>query len=144
MIKPTFLLFLALFLASNGLACRETPKRSIPSLVNVMIHDRTCKDVNDRLIKELKNQNLSFDWTDKERGFLSVGPAITSPLSSDSFVKMEETYRLEIKCIDPISTRISVRIQLKGLTSENRWVEIKDTDKLTAYGKRFLDSLINQ
>ncbi len=113
-------------------------------MVNVMIHDMTCNDVNDRLIKEFKNQHLPFEWIDKERGLLSVGPAITPPLSSDSFVKMEETYQLEIKCIDPISTRISVQIKLKGFSSDNRWVEIKEAEKLTAYGKRFLDSFINK
>jgi len=107
-----------------------------------MVHDIACEEVNDRLVKELKNQSLPFYWIEKDRGRLSVGPVITSPLLTDSFVKMEEIYRLEIKCIDPISTRISVQLKLKGLTLENRWAEIKDSDKLNAYGKRFLDRLI--
>jgi hypothetical protein len=51
---------------------------------------------------------------------------------------MEEEGRLEMKCIDPLSTKISVVLKVKGQTSDNRRVEIKDPDKLQAYGERFL------
>jgi hypothetical protein len=109
-----------------------------------MIHDIPCEEVKDKLIQECKNQRFPFEWTDKNRGTLLIGPLTTSPLSEDSFVKTEEKFKLEIKCIDPISTRISVQIQLRGLTVDNQWLEIKDPDKVNAYGNRFLDRLIKQ
>lgn len=107
-----------------------------------MIHDIPCQEVKDRLLKECKNQRFPFEWADKDRGILLIGPLTTPPLSEDSFVKTEEKFKLEIKCIDPISTRISVQNQLKGMTVENQWLEIKDPDKLNAYGNRFLNRLI--
>jgi hypothetical protein len=137
-----FILFpLFIFFTS---ACKEVHQTAASAGINVMIHDIPCAEVKDRVIKELNNQGLSFEWLDQEQGRLSIGPLTTSPIPPDSFLKMEEKVRLVINCIDPISTRISVQIQLKALSSDNRWVEIKDSDKLTAYGKRFLDSLINK
>ena len=140
--RPLFLFFLFFFLFVFGTACTEIPKRSNPSGINVMVHDVPCEKVKDRLIEECKNQHLPFYWTDKDQGLLSIGPLNTAPLPADSFIKMEEKSQLEIKCFDPLTTRISLQIQLRGLVSENQWVEVKDSDTLNAYGKRFLDRLI--
>ena len=107
-----------------------------------MIHDIACDEVEGRLIKECKAQYFPFEWLDKNKGILGIGPLITHPLLGDSFAKMEEKFKVEIKCIDPISTRISVQIQLKGMTADNQWLVIKDPNKLNAYGKRLLDQLI--
>jgi hypothetical protein len=107
-----------------------------------MIQDMACDDVKGQLINHCKSQHFPFEWADINQGILWIGPLITHPLSGDSFAKMEEKYKMEIKCIDPISTRISVQIQLKGLTTENQWLEIKNPDKVNAYGQRLLDQLI--
>ena len=107
-----------------------------------MIHDVACDEVKARLIKECQAQHFPFEWIDKNQGLLGIGPLTTQSLSEDSLIKTEEKYQVEIKCIDPISTRISVQIQVKGLTKDNQWLEIKDPDKLNAYGQRFIDQLI--
>jgi hypothetical protein len=140
--KALFLLGLFFFLLFGEPGCKEIKKTDIPAGVNVMIHDISWEEVIERIQKELKRQNLPFEWADKDRGLLSIGPATTSPMSPDLFVKMEEKIHLEIKCPTPLSTRIALQLQLKGLESDNRWTEIKDSDKLNAYGKRFLDRLI--
>lgn len=142
--RPTFLFILFSLIIFSISACKEVHQTAAPAGINVMIHDIPCAEVKDRVIKELNNQGLSFEWLDQEQGRLSIGPLTTSPIPPDSFLKIEEKVRLEMKCLDSISTRISVQIQLKALSTDNRWVEIKDSDKLTAYGKRFLDSLIDK
>ncbi len=113
-----------------------------PAGINMMIHDIACQEIKDRLIQECKNQGLPFDWSEKEQEILMIGPLVTSPLSERSFSKMEEKFKLELKCIDPLSTRISVQIQLKGLTADGQWKEIEDPDQLNAYGQRFIDRII--
>ena len=137
-----FIPLLPLFLFFYLTSCKEVQKRETPSGVNIMIHDIACQEVKDQLIRECKNQGFPFDWQEKDQGILLVGPLSTRPLSDDAFVKMEEKFKLEIKCLDPLSTRISVQIQLRGLTSDNQWKEIKDPDHLNAYGNLFIDRLI--
>ncbi|OGP49644.1 MAG: hypothetical protein A2Y79_04940 [Deltaproteobacteria bacterium RBG_13_43_22] len=140
--RSLFLFFLFFFLIAFGTASKEIPKRSNPSGVNVMVHDVPCEEVKDRLLRECKNQQLPFVWADKDRGLLSIGPLNTTPLPLDPFIKMEEKSQLEIRCLDPLTTRISLQIQLRGLMSDNQWLEVKDPETLNAYGKRFLDRLI--
>jgi hypothetical protein len=137
-----FILF-SLFIFSTS-ACKEVHQTASPAGINVMIHDVPCAEVKERFIKELNNQGLSFEWLDQEQGRLSIGPLTTSPIPPDSFLKMEEKVRLEIKCIDPISTRISAQMQLRGSIAEKQWLEITNSDKLNAYGKRFLDRLVTK
>jgi hypothetical protein len=139
--KALYLLVLFSFFIFSTPGCKEVKKPATPSGVNVMIHDISCEEVIDRIQKELKRQNLPFEWADKDRGLLSIGPVTTPPMSADLFVKMEEKIHLEIKCIAPLSTRIALQLQLKGFESDTRWMEIKEPDKLNAYGKRFLDRL---
>ncbi len=140
--RLVFLLLLPLFLIFNGTSCKEEEKRVTPSGINIMIHDIACQEVIDRLIKECKNQGFPYDWSEKGQGILWIGPLTTRPLSEDSFAKMEEQYKIEIKCFDPISTRISVQIQLKGMTADNQWKGIQEPDRLNAYGQRLIERLI--
>lgn len=142
--RPTFLCLLFSLFIFGLSACKEVHQTAASAGINVMIHDVPCAEVKDRVIKELNHQALSFEWLDQEQGHLSIGPLMTSPIPPDSFLKMEEKIRLEIKCLDRISTRISLQIQLKALSADNRWMEIKDSEKLAVYGKRFLDGLINR
>ena len=140
--RPAFLFILFSLFMFSASACKEVHQTAASAGINVMIHDIPCVVVKDRVIKELKNQGLSFEWLDQEQGRLSIGPLTTSPLPPDSFLKMEEKVRLEIKCLDPQSTRISAQMQLRGSTAEKQWLEITDSDKLNVYGKRFLDRLV--
>jgi len=140
--RPTFLFILFSLVIFSGTACKEVQKTSTPAGINVMVHDIPCEEVIGRVIKECKSQRHPFEWADKEQGILLVGPVTTTPLPDDFFIKMEENIRLEIKCLDPLSTRISLQIQIRGLNSDNQWKDIKDFDKLNAYGKRFLDKLV--
>ena len=140
--KAAFFLILFSVLFFSTPSCKEVKKTPDPTGINVMIHDISCETVIERVLKECQRQGLPFEWVDKNQGLLSIGPVTTTPLPADSFSKMEENILLEIKCPAPLSTRIALQMQLKGLTTYNRWSEIKESDKLNAYGKRFLDRLV--
>lgn len=140
--KALFLLVLFSVLIFSAPACKEVKKASPPAGINVMIQDISCQDVIERVLKECQRQGLPFEWTDKDRGLLSIGPVTTAPLPADPFSKMEENVRLEIKCLTPLSTRVALQMHLKGLASDNQWTEVADPEKLNAYGKRFLDRLV--
>ena len=140
--RPAFLFILFSLFIFSASACKAVHQTAASAGINVMIHDIPCAEVKDRVITELKNQGLSFEWLDQEQGRLSIGPLTTSPLPPDSFLKMEEKVRLEIKCLDSQSTRISAQMQLRGSTAGKQWLEITDSDKLNVYGKRFLDRLV--
>jgi hypothetical protein len=140
--KASLLIIFVSALFFSTPSCKEVKKTPDPAGVNVMIHDISCEAVIEQVLKECQRQRLPYEWADKNQGLLSIGPVTTTPLTTDPFIKMEEKILLEIKCPAPLSTRLALRIQLKGLTSDNRWSEIKDADTLTAYGKRFLDKLV--
>lgn len=124
------------------MACKEVPKGLTPAGLNVVVHDIPCEEVVDRILKECRRQDLPFEWADKDQRILLVGPLTSAPLSGDPFKKMEEKIRLETKCIDPLSTRLSLQLQLRGLTADLQWTEITDSEKLNGYGKRFFDRFL--
>ncbi len=140
--KALFLLVLFSFLVFSAPACKEVKKVSPPAGVNVMIQDIPCQEVIERVLKECQRQGLPFEWADKDRGLLLVGPVTTAPLPADPFGKMEENVRLEIKCLAPLSTRVALQMHLKGLASDNQWTEVVESERLNAYGKRFLERLV--
>ena len=137
-----FLLSLFLFLFFNGMSCSGVERRVTPSGVNMMIHDIACREVKDRLIRECHNLGFPYHWSESDKEILLIGPLTTRPESLDVYTKMEENYQVEIKCIDPTSTRISVRVHLKGLNAEDQWQTLKEADRLNAYGHRLLEKLI--
>lgn len=102
------------------------------------IADLKCEDVWEGILKALKNNKTPILQMDKKGGYIETGSLMTSPLKGDSFQKIEEQYRIEIKCLDPLVTQITCRIKVRGLTSDNQWIPIKET---TGYEKRFLENL---
>ncbi|MFH0787018.1 MAG: hypothetical protein V2B13_05295 [Pseudomonadota bacterium] len=140
--KALFLLVLFSVLVFSTPACKEVKKTSPSAGVNVMIQDISCQEVIERVLKECQRQGLPFEWADKDRGLLSIGPLISTPLPADPFSRMEEKVRLEIKCLAPLSTRVALQMHLKGLASDNQWTEVVESEKLNAYGKRFLERLV--
>jgi hypothetical protein len=140
--KPLFLGIVIFSMLLIGASCKEVQKRPIPGGANTIIHDIPCAEVKNKILQNIGRNQIPFVREDPDQQIFLLGPVQTAPMSNDAFLKMEETGRLEIKCVDPISTRISVQLQLKGLASDNRWLEIKDPDKLYAYGTRFLDRII--
>ncbi len=121
--------------------CTGIPFSSTSQPVSEMvmeIADLKCEDVWEGILKALKNNKTPILQMDKKEGYIETGPLMTPPLKGDSFQKIEEQYRIEMKCLDPLVTQITCQIKIRGLTSDNQWIPIKDTAR---YEKRFLENL---
>jgi len=136
--KPVICALTFLPILILALSCKEVQKKPMAGGVNLIIHDIPCSEVKKKVIQQLESGKIPFTLLEGDTSTLAIGPFRASPLSPDLYGKIEEEGRLEIKCIDPLSTKISIVLRVKGLTSENRWVEIKEPDRLQIYGERFL------
>ena len=130
------LLICLLMAMGMGTDCQSIMK---PSSQMVMgIADLPCDEVWEGVLRVLKNNKIPLLVIDKKEETIETGPVITLPVKGDSFQKMEEQYRIRIKCVEPLVTQITCQIKVRGLTEDNNWIELKEVSK---YEKRFLDTL---
>jgi len=117
-----------------GEPCQKISEKPIHTIMGVI--DITCEEVWEKILKCLKDKKISVETIYREQEYLQTGPFITDSFPGDSYLKIKEQYRIEIRCMKPLSARITCFPTLKGLTQGNRWVEIKQTEN---YEKRFLE-----
>jgi hypothetical protein len=123
-------------------ACKEVERRPAPGGAHLVVQDLPCAEVKKKILDYLERNKISVVREGQEPEIIVIGPVEAPPLPEDAFGRVEEKGRLELKCLDPVSTRLSVHMQVRGWTAEGRWLEIKDPDKLSAYGIRFLDRIV--
>ncbi len=130
------LLICLLMAMGMGTDCQSIIK---PSSQMVMgIADLPCDEVWEGVLRVLKNNKIPLLVIDKKEETIETGPVLTLPVKGDSFQKMEEQYRIRIKCVEPLVTQITCQIKVKGLIEDNTWIELKEVSR---YEKRFLDTL---
>lgn len=137
--RAALLFTLLILLSGMGFSCKEIPKSS-PGMVR-MVHDMPCQELVPKLLQVLKKENIPWETVDQKAGLMQAGPFLSDPLAGDPYLKMEERVQVEVKCLDALSARISIHLQLRGLTQSNQWVEINDLSKIEAYQQRFLNTL---
>jgi hypothetical protein len=138
------LLLLGSFLLLNLSGCKEDYKAKASPGINVMVQDLPCAEVIKGIIEACQAQHLPWEWINQGAGRLSIGPVPSVSLSSEPDGKIEERVRLQVKCLDSLSTRVSLEIQVRTSTSDRTWQEITEPEMLNAYGKRFLDRLLKR
>ena len=136
--------FLVCLLCMHLSGCKEEYKASAPPGINVAVQDVPCEEVLEKIIKACQIQNLPWAWEDRARGRLAIGPVQATALPPDMNLKTEEQVRLDVKCLESLSTRISLTIEVRVLTPDQKWQTVTDPDKLNDYGKRFLDRLMKR
>jgi hypothetical protein len=124
------------------LACKEEYKKGPSSGVNVVVQDVPCREVIQGILEACRQQNLSCNWADQAQGRLQIGPVSDTALPPDQDMKTEERVQLEIKCLDNLSTRISLVSEVRLLTPDQKWKIVTEPEVLQAYGKRFLERLM--
>jgi hypothetical protein len=139
-----FLLLTGLFLCMPLSGCKEEYKTSPSPGVNVVVQDVPCEEVIRGVISACQDQNLPWAWQDQAQGRLTIGPVQAASLPPERNLKTEEQVRLEIRCLESLSTRISLEIEVKVFTPEQKWQAVTDFDQLNTYGKRFLDRLLKR
>lgn len=140
--KTIFPLFLAGMCLLFGTACKEVQKKSSAGGAHLVVHDLPCAEVKKKVLDQLEKSKIPLLREGSEVEVYRWGPLDSSPLPEDLFRRVEEKGRLEFKCIDPISTRLSVQMEVRGLTPDDRWLDITDPEKLSAYGVRFLERFV--
>lgn len=139
-----FLLILGVAFLMSLAACKEEFKTSSSPGVNVVVQDLPCAEVIPEILKTCKNQNWSWRWLDQAQGILAIGPISETGQPQEPDKKIEQQVRLDITCLEPQTTRISLAIKVRRLTQEQNWQEETDPEILNAYGKRFLERLLKR
>ena len=112
----------------------------LPMGVGFGIADVLCRDIKDVSIpKRLQELDIPFEWTDKNEGFLSVGP-ITEE-SEEGYSEIRQTYYLNITCSDELTTSISGEAILEGLNTSGQWVGVTDSTTIEHHSMQFLQQL---
>lgn len=138
--RTSRLLLCWLLVMGMGTDCQSRMKPSSEMVLGIA--DLRCEEVWEGVLRVLKKNSIPLVVIDKKGEVIETGPVTTLPLKGDPYQKLEERYRIRIKCIEPLVTQITCQITLRGLTDDNTWVEIKEPSR---YEKRFLDSLkLNQ
>ena len=75
---------------------------------------------------------------DPAQGLIETGPVQNDPLPGDGYKKVEERYRLEMKCREALTTKITCQAEVKGLNPDNTWTQLPETGP---YEKRFLEQI---
>ncbi len=119
-----------------GTDCQSVIQPPSETVMGVM--DLPCDQVWEGVLGFLKEHQIPVVKVDKKAETIETGPVITVPIEGDSFQKMEELYRIRIKCFQHLVSQITCQVTLRGLTESNTWIEVKDVSK---YEKRFLDRL---
>jgi hypothetical protein len=128
------LVVLASFVAMAP-TCRQVRQESG---FNLIVSDIPCDRVGDKLQLELKRLQIPVRKIDPAQGLIETGPVQNDPLPGDGYIKVEEQYRLEMKCREALTTRITCQAVVKGLNPDNTWIQLSETGP---YEKRFLDQI---
>jgi hypothetical protein len=132
------LILLLVILASFAAMAPTCQQVREESGLNLIVSDIPCDSVGDKIQQELKRLQIPIRKVDPAQGFIETGPVQNEPLPGDGYKKVEEQYRLEMKCREPLTTKITCQAVVKGLNPDNTWTPLPETGP---YEKRFLEQL---
>jgi|TARA_Y100000310_G_C20468086_1_gene708643 hypothetical protein len=122
-------------------ACTLAATDEQPALVYMVVADVPCKEAIQSMTQKLEKDGFPFDWTDRGKGLLSVGPITEDLKSHDRFTRMKQSYHLSFSCHEEAFTNVANQAELEGLDMAGNWVAIVDHALIEKYGMRFLDRL---
>jgi hypothetical protein len=132
------LILLCIVLASFfalGPTCQQVRQESG---LNLMVSDIPCDSVGDKIQQELKRLQIPIRKMDPGQGLIETEPVQNDPLPGDGYKKVEEQYRLEMKCREALTTKITCQALVKGLNPDNTWTPLPETGP---YEKRLLERI---
>ena len=136
-VTASVLLFVSVVFSLN--ACVANPKIQTPLGFTMMVIDIPCKDVVNSIPTKLEKRDIPSVWIDDNQGILSVGPVMEE--SSGVYSKIQHSYELSITCNNELSTSITGKAALAGLTADKNWVSITDVQTVENVALKFLRSL---
>ncbi len=96
-------------------ACTLAATDEQPALVYMVVADVPCKEAIQSMAQKLEEDGLPFNWTDRGKGLLNVGPITEDLRSHDRFTKMKQSYRLSFSCHEEVFTNVANQAELEGL-----------------------------
>jgi hypothetical protein len=112
----------------------------MPLGVGFVIFDIRCDEVKQNIIpRVLQDIGFNFVWTEEQ--WLAVGPIIEESQPGSSYLRIKQTYYLQIVCDDEITSHIKGEVVLVGLNSVGDWIAITDVPTIEKYGIQFLQRL---
>jgi hypothetical protein len=118
-----------------GPTCQQVREESG---LNLIVSDIPCDSVGNKVQQELKRLQIPVQRIDPTQGLIETGPVQNDPLPGDGYKKVEERYRLEMKCREALTTKITCQAEVKGLNPDNTWIQVLQTGP---YEKRFLEQM---
>ena len=104
----------------------------------VIVSDIPCRQVWEKIQQELKRLDIPVAGANPEEGWIETAPVLRDPLPGDPYTRVEEQSRLEIKCREALTTRISGRPRVQGIKADQSREVLADGDR---YWERFLGNL---
>jgi hypothetical protein len=132
-------LFVVMFVSvEDGLANSGNSDQS-GFLMSVI--DIPCKDVINSIPTRLKELSVEFEWTDVDRGLLTVGPFLEKARLGFDYSSIRQTYFLKVTCDSELMVNVSGEATLEGLQSDGEWIGITDSETVDQYSLEFFDKL---
>ena len=85
-----------------GPTCQQVREESG---LNLIVSDIPCDSVGEKIQQELKRLQIPIRKIDPAQGLIETEPIQNDPLPGDGYRKVEEQYRLEMKCREPLTTK---------------------------------------
>jgi hypothetical protein len=135
MMRLILLLVVLASFAAMAPTCQQVRQESG---LNLIVSDIPCDRVGEIVQQELKRLQIPIRRIDSAQGLIETGPVQNDPLPGDGYVKVEEQYRLEMKCREALTTTVTCQALVKGLNPDNTWTQSPETGP---YEKRFLEQI---
>jgi hypothetical protein len=116
--------------------CQQSSREEGES--RMIVSDIPCRQVWDKMQQELKRLEIPVAGANPDEGWIDTAPFQRDPLPGDPYVRVEEQYHIEMRCRDPLTTRISGRPQVLGIKADRSRAVVND---VWPYWERFLGSL---
>lgn len=103
--------------------------------------DIPCQDVINSIPTRLRELSVEFEWTDVDKGLLTVGPFLEKARLGLDYSSIRQTYFLKVTCDSELMVSMSGEAALEGLRSDGEWIGITDSETVGQHGLEFFHKL---
>jgi len=123
----------------------EVPTTSLENRIPLgfikSVIDIPCQDVINSIPTRLKELSVEFEWTDVDKGLLTVGPILEKARLGFDYSSIRQTYFLKVICNNELMVSVSGEVTLEGLQSDGEWIGITDSETVDQHGLEFFHKL---
>ena len=117
------------------------PEDRAPLGFMMSVIDIPCQDVINSIPTRLKELSVEFEWTDVDKGLLTVGPFMEKARLGLDYSSIRQTYFLKVICDSELMVSVSGEAALEGLQFDGEWIGITDSETVDQHGLEFFHKL---